>query len=315
MLGRDPLDVRAAAHEAVVVAQREQVVDRAAGVVEVERAAEGRVVVAEGDRVEGDRAGADGAAAFAGLDVEGEFDRAVLVLQRRQLVEQATGLILQADRGEGGGRDRGVVGPGPVEQAFVGRVVGGDVEGADQLQGVDPSAGVRGEARPSRSARTLRRAEPRRRASRPAPRPRPTLSLAVAGDAAAVRALRGRFEHATGLLGPTWRASQRAIARLRAMRLLRRPGTRARAMPRRCGERLAARRRSGRRRRPAAGADARSWRRRAARIRRVSRRRARGGMRSPCVGGRAAGLIGPSGRGLEAWAVAGRALAGRGERR
>ena len=121
MLGRDPLDVGTAANEAALVAQREQVVGGAAGVVEVERAAEGRVVVGEGERLEGDRAGADRGAAGAGLDVEGVFDRAVLALQRRQLIEQAPGLFLQVDGGEGGRGDRRVVGVGPVEQAVVRR--------------------------------------------------------------------------------------------------------------------------------------------------------------------------------------------------
>ena len=171
MLGGDPLDVGAAADQAALVAQREQVVGGAAGVVEVEGAFEGAVVVGEGDRREGDGAGADAGAAFTGLDVEGEFDRAVLALQRGELVEQAAGLFLQADRGEGGGGDGGVVGPGPVQQAFVGGVVDRDVEGADQLQLLDPFAG--GEAQRDvlgasgrLRAGALARSTPRRRPTR-----------------------------------------------------------------------------------------------------------------------------------------------------
>ena len=71
---------------------------------------------------------------LAAAGVEGDLDRAAAVLQGGQLVEQLPRVGLVAGRGERRRRDRRVIGPGPVEQALVRRIVRGDLVGAHELQ-------------------------------------------------------------------------------------------------------------------------------------------------------------------------------------
>ena len=108
---------------------------------------------------------------------------------------------------------------------------------ADQLQRVvDPFAGR--EAK--RDLFALRGSGPRRRGAHRDRRHAGSrcVSLAVTGSAAAERPC-GRFEHETGLLGPTWTGQPAGDRRLRAMRLLRRPGTSHVAAEATCARRAA----------------------------------------------------------------------------
>ena len=134
VLGRDPGRRRGAGEQAGRVPAVEQPLGGAAGERVVLVGVVGRAVHRGGDAGPGDRAGVEDREARAVGDVVGEVDRAVGALERGELVEEllGLGLLVLADQRDRG--DRGVVGPRGVGHPCGRRVVGGDVERADEAQ-------------------------------------------------------------------------------------------------------------------------------------------------------------------------------------
>jgi hypothetical protein len=101
VLRGDPLHVRAAEHEAVRAPRLQQVVGQPAGEDVVAAVVVPGAVGDRGDAHPGQRVGADLPRARAGPDVVGERQRAVLELQRLELVEQlGLGAVAEVDERE-----------------------------------------------------------------------------------------------------------------------------------------------------------------------------------------------------------------------
>jgi hypothetical protein len=134
VLGRDPGRRRGAGEQPGRVAAVEQPLGGAAGERVVLVGVVGRAVHRRRDAGPGDRAGVEDGQARAVGDVVGEVDRAVGALERGELVEEllGLGLLVLADQRDRG--DRGVIGPREIGHPRGGRVVGGDVERADEAQ-------------------------------------------------------------------------------------------------------------------------------------------------------------------------------------